>query len=139
MGWFEKYNAVFMQVKAVLESVDDVKTVCLGGAFRVGEMPMAVVVPRETVISQGDLGNVLSCMLNFDVVLFIRESEPENWFTEILPPMGKILDTFLADRTLNGAVMDLTPTIFSPGEITALNKLYYGGLIRFKTFYHFTL
>lgn len=137
MSWFEKYNQIFQQIKAALENITEVKSVSLGGAFRISELPLAVVIPRETRISQITLAQRLKCELLFDVIIFIRETEPEDWFTEIISVMGKVFDVFISDRTLNGLVLDLTPIIFSPGEITALNKLYYGGLIRFQAVFHF--
>ncbi|MEM0010791.1 MAG: hypothetical protein QXT84_03750 [Candidatus Bathyarchaeia archaeon] len=138
MTWFEAYNQIFQQVKAVLDGIAEIKNVSLGGAFRITELPLTVVIPRETRINQGSLQNMLKCELFFDIIIFIRETEPEDWFNEIISLMAKVFDAFISDRTLNNTVLDLIPIIFSPGEITALNKLYYGGLIRFQTTFYFT-
>lgn len=138
MTWFDSYNAIFQRVKTVLEGITDIKSVNLGGAFRITELPFAVVIPRETRISQATLASRLRCELLFDVIVFIRETEPSDWFNEIIPIMGKVFDEFIADRTLNNTVLDLVPIVFSPGEITALGRLYYGGLIRFQTLFYFT-
>lgn len=138
MTWFEKYSQIFQQIKSILENIEEIKSVNLGGAFRMSELPLAVVIPRETRISQATLAGRLRCELTFDIIIFIRETEPSDWFGEIIPVMGKVFDEFISDRELNSKVLDLVPLVFSPGEITALNRLYYGGLIRFQAIFHFT-
>ena len=79
------------------------------------------------------MGETLLCKINFSVILVIRETEPLDWFTEILTVLADAFDAIVADRTLNGAVKDTTPTLFSPGEIKMANKLYYGGVVRFQS------
>lgn len=137
MTWFDLYSQIFQQIKSILENISEIKSVSLGGAFRITSLPLTVVIPRETRISQATLSNTLKCELLFDIIIFIRETEPEDWFNEIISVMGKVFDHFISNRTLNNMVLDLIPQIFSPGEITALNKLYYGGLIRFQAVFHF--
>jgi hypothetical protein len=68
----------------------------------------------------------------------IRETEPSNWFTDIVSIMGDVVDKILSDRTLNSAVKDVLPTFFSPGEIRTQGKLYYGGVVRFEALLLFT-
>ena len=63
----------------------------------------------------------------------MRETEPENWFEDVVSLMSEVLDAFLTDRTLNGTVKDVAPTFFAPGEIRFVNRLYYGGAIKFTT------
>ncbi|MEM2587076.1 MAG: hypothetical protein QXV23_02140 [Candidatus Bathyarchaeia archaeon] len=138
MTWFEVYNRIFQQIKVILESIEEIEDVNLGGAFRITSLPLVTVIPRETRISQVAVSKTLRCDLIFDIIVFIRETEPEDWFSEIILPMGRVFDAFISNRTLNNTVLDLIPSIFSPGEITALNRLYYGGLIRFQAVFHFT-
>ena len=76
--------------------------------------------------------------ISFDVVVVIRETEPENWFDEVISILGDVTDAILNDRTLNGTVKDVIPTFFSPGEITFKQKLYYGGVVRFLAKLYYT-
>lgn len=138
MTWFEVYNQIFQQVRNVLEGIPEIKSVSLGGAFRITNLPLAVVIPRETRMSQTTLASRFRCDLFFDIIVFIRETEPEDWFDEVIRVMGKIIDALASNRTLNYTVSDLIPVSLSPGEITALNKLYYGGLIRFQAAFFVT-
>ena len=137
MTYYETYKAVFDRVKTVLEGVTSIKQVVVGGQFKLTNLPVAIVNPTETNIRQAVLGEMLENEISFDVVVVIRETEPSDWFNEIISVLGDVTDAILADRTLNGTVKDVIPTFFSPGEITFKQKLYYGGVVRFtaKLFY----
>lgn len=136
--YYDSYDAVFEAVKTDLEAVSSLKNVVLGEQFRITSLPMAVVNPEHTDIKQGTFGALLENRINFAVILMIRETEPSNWFTDILAPMGDVMDKVLSDRSLGGTVKDTTPTLFSPGEIRTQGKLYYGGVLRFQALLHFT-
>jgi hypothetical protein len=136
--YYDSYKALFDRVKADLEAVSSIETVVLGEQFKVAELPMAVINPEETEIGQAVFGSMLENQVSFSVVIIIRETEPENWFTDIVSVMGDAVDKILADRTLNGTVKDIIPTFFSPGEIRIQGKLYYGGVIRFRALLHLT-
>ena len=137
MGFYKKYKAVFDQVKSILEKVEELKQVFLGESLKLSNLPVAIINPTETTVSQAEIGDLLENEVTFDVVVVIRETEPADVFEELVKPLGKIYDAILADRTLNNTVKDIRPTFFSPGEIRFRNKLYYGGVVRFtaKLFY----
>lgn len=133
MGFYATYKAIFDRVKVDLEAKTNIKAVSLGEAFRMTSLPLAIINPEETVIEQETMGEALLCKVNFSVVLIIRETEPLDWFTEILTVLADAFDAIVADRTLGGAVEDVIPTLFSPGEIKIQgSKLYYGGVVRFQ-------
>jgi hypothetical protein len=136
--YYDSYKAVFDQVKTALQAVTTIKTVVLGEQFRVQDLPMAIISPDPTDIDQAAFGNMLDNNIRISVVILIRETEPANWFTDIVPIMGDVVDKILADRTLSNAVRDTIPTMFSPGEIRTQGKLYYGGVVRFRTLMFFT-
>ena len=138
MGFYEVYKAVFDQVKSVLEKIEDLKQVVLGESLKLTNLPVAIINPTETTISQAEIGDLLENEVTFDVVVVIRETEPEDVFAELVEPLGKICDAILADRTLNGKVKDVRPTFFSPGEIRFKNKLYYGGVVRFTALLYYS-
>jgi hypothetical protein len=136
--YYDSYKTIFDRIKAGLEAVSSIKNVVLGEQFKVTNLPMAVVNPEETEISQAAFGSMLTNNINFSVVLVIRETEPTNWFTDIVSVMGDALDKILTDRTLNNTVKDVVPTFFSPGEIRTGGKLFYGGVIRFRALAYFS-
>jgi hypothetical protein len=136
--YYDSYKAIFDRIKADLETVASIKNVVLGEQFKVTNLPMAIINPEETEISQATFGSMLTNNINFSVVLVIRETEPTNWFTNIVSVMGDAIDKILGDRTLNSTVKDVIPTLFSPGEIRTGGKLFYGGLIRFTALAHFS-
>ena len=138
MGFYETYKAVFDQVKSVLENLEDLKQVFLGESLKLINLPIAIINPSETTISQAEIGDMLENEITFDVIVVIRETEPEDVFEELVEPLGKICDAILADRTLNNTVKDVRPTFFSPGEIRFRNKLYYGGVIRFTALLYYS-
>jgi hypothetical protein len=129
---------MFDQVKAFLQTLSSIKNVVLGENFKVGDLPMAVINPEPTDISQAVFGSMLKNKITFSVVLMIRETEPTNWFGDIVSIMGDVVDKILSDRTLNSTVKDVLPTFFSPGEIRTQNKLYFGGVVRFEALLLFT-
>ena len=136
--YYDSYNAVFDQVKTALQAVSTIKTVVLGEQFRVQDLPMAIISPDLTDIEQAAFGNLLDNNIRISVVILIRETEPANWFTDIVPIMGDVVDKILADRTLSNRVRDTIPTMFSPGEIRTQGKLYFGGVVRFRALMFFT-
>ena len=136
--YYDSYKAVFDQVKTALQAVTTIKTVVLGEQFKVQELPMAIISPDPTDIEQAAFAGMLDNNIRVSVVILIRETEPTNWFTDIVSVMGDVLDKILADRTLSNAVRDTIPTMFSPGEIRTGGKLYYGGVVRFRALMFFT-
>ena len=138
MGFYNSYKAIFDQFQTVLSTISGLKDVILSRVSRPKSLPVAYVYPLETEIEQADIGEMLLNRLNVEVLVMIRETEPEDWFTDIIPLMSEVVDVVLADRTLAGSVKDVTPTLFSPVEITFMNRLYYGGVIRFRVEYFYT-
>ena len=136
--YYDAYKAVFDRVKANLETVSSIKAVVLGEQFRLTELPLAIVNPEPTEISQAAFGGILDNKIGISIVLVIRETEPSNWFTDIITVMGDALDKILSDRTLNNTVRDIMPTVFGPGEIRTQNKLFYGGVLKFQALMFFT-
>jgi hypothetical protein len=136
--YYDAYKVVFDQVKTNLEAISSLKNVVLGEQFKLTEMPMAVINPEPTEISQATIGSMLESKIGFSIILMIRETEPSNWFTDIVSIMGDVVDKILSNRTLNSAVKDVVPTFFSPGEIRTQGKLYFGGVVRFETLLFFT-
>ena len=138
MGYYESYKAVFDRVETVIGGLANVSQVVTGGRFRVQSLPLAIINPRETRIEQAEIGDMLQNQIEFDVILIVRETEPDDWFADVLDPLGDIVDAILADRTLNGTVKDVIPTFFAPGEITFQNRLYYGGVAHFSALMFYT-
>lgn len=136
--YYDSYKAVFDQVKTALQAITSIKTVVLGEKFQVQQLPMAIISPDPTDIEQAAFGNMLDNSIRISVVILIRETEPANWFTDIVSVMGDVVDKILSDRTLSNTVRDTIPTMFSPGEITTGGKLYYGGVVRFRALMFFT-
>jgi hypothetical protein len=135
--YYDAYKAVFDRVKANLETVSSIKAVVLGEQFRLTELPLAIVNPEPTEISQAAFGGILDNKIGISIVLMIRETEPSNWFTDIISVMGDALDKILSDRTLNNTVRDVVPTVFGPGEIRTQNKLFYGGVLKLQALMFF--
>ena len=136
--YYNAYKAVFDRVKADLEAVSSIKAVVLGEQFRLTDLPLAIINPEPTEISQATFGSMLDNKIGISIVLMIRETEPSNWFTDIISVMGDALDKILSDRTLNNTVRDIMPTVFGPGEIRTQNKLFYGGVLKFQALMFFT-
>lgn len=132
MGLIDQYKPVFDAVKSTLSGVTSIKSVFLAEAFRLTDLPIAIVSPRETVFTRETLNDLTRLTIRFDVFIIIRETEPSDWFTEIVTVLCDAHDALGANPTLNGTVKDLQPLILSPGEITAQNKLYYGGLLSYE-------
>ena len=136
--YYDAFKAVFDRVKADLEAVSSIKSVVLGEQFRLTDLPLAMINPEPTEISQATFGSMLGNKIGISIVLMIRETEPSNWFTDIISVMGDAMDKILSDRTLNNTVRDIIPTVFGPGEIRTQNKLFYGGVLKFQALTFFT-
>jgi len=138
MGYYTVFKAVFDRVKADVEAKTNIKQVVLGGPPVIRELPLAIINPDVTSFSQVAFGSTLENRLVFEVILIIRETEPADWFTEIITVMGDVMDAILADRSLSGTVTDTTPMIFAPGEVRMANNIYFGGLLRFECLFFYS-
>ncbi len=145
MGFYSNYKGVFTAVENALtyvaadeesgtpaRGVAALKTVVLGEQFTLGDLPKAIINAEPAPVQPLEMGDTLQVKVNFSVVLVILEYEPTDWFTDVISPMGDVVDAILADRTLSGACQDCTLTGFAPGEITFKDKLFYGGVVRFR-------
>jgi hypothetical protein len=161
MGFLTKYQPVFSAVKTMLtyvpaipyspaipshdglpevsevlavpaSGVASLKTVILGEQFTPGDLPKAIINAEGSPIDQATLGSMLNVKVNFSVVCVIRDYAPKDWFVDIIPVMADVVDAILADRSLKGTVIDVTPTGFYPGDITFDDKILFGGVVRFS-------
>ena len=143
MGFYNDYKAVFDAVKAALvfvpaegetpaSGVESLETVVLGEQFTYGNLPKAIINAEPAPVEPLEMGDTLRVKVNFSVVLVILEYEPADWFEDIIDVMGDVVDAVLADRTLGGAAEDCTLTGFAPGEVKFRDKLFYGGVVRFR-------
>jgi len=130
----DDYGDIFTAVgSAISGGISGGITVVLGGPLRLGvNLPKAIVNRLPTLIRKSHDAGGLEATVTFEVVVVVQESEPENWFGDIIDLLGDILDAVIADPTLGGAVDDCWPTMFSPAEIRFTSKMYYGGVIRFQ-------
>lgn len=132
MGYYADYSAVFDRVKDDIDAISGL-TVILGGPFRLGvNMPCAVINPMPSRMGNAYTQTGIETRIGIEVILIIRETAPEDWFADIIKTMGDVVDAILADRTLNGLVLDTIPTLFAPAEVKFESKLYYGGVVRLE-------
>ena len=80
---------------------------------------------------------MLSVLVRGVITVVIQEYKPKDWFTDVILPMGAVVDAILADRKLGGAAKDCVTTEFAPGEIkfkdaAGKDRLLYGGDIFFE-------
>ena len=143
MGFSADYKAVFDAIKAALvyvpaegetpaSGVESLKTVVLGEQFTYGGLPKAIINAEPALVEPLEMGETLRVKVNFSVVLVILEYEPVDWFSDIIDVMGDVVDAVLADRTLGGAAQDCVLTGFAPGQVKFKDKLFYGGVVRFR-------
>ena len=143
MGFYADYKAVFDAVKAAVvyvpaegetpaSGVESLKTVVLGEQFTFGGLPKAIINAEPASVEPLEMGETLKVKVNFSVVLVILEYEPADWFEDIIDVMGDVVDAVLADRTLGGAAEDCVLTGSAPGEVKFRDKLFYGGVVRFR-------
>lgn len=131
-SFYAAYHAVFTQVQTDLAAKASIKAVNLGEELRLTALPLAIINPERTAVEIGAMGSELHCRVGFVVIVVVRETQPVNLFADIVSVMADVFDAIVADHTLGGAVIDVYPTAFAPGEIKIQNKLFYGGAVRFE-------
>lgn len=95
--FYDVYKAVFDRVKVDLEAQNSIKQVILGEQFKLAKLPLAIINPTTTTIRSVILGSTLENMIGFDVLIVIRETEPKDWFKDIVSIMADVVDAVLAD------------------------------------------
>ena len=131
MTYHTFYEGIYDAVKAAVDGVAALNQVVCGERFVLQDTPCAIINPGEVAIEQQDAGPALYCGISIEVVLIIRENEPDDWFDDVVEILGAILDAVIADRSLGGLVLDIMPVRFAPAEIRIQSRLYSGGVVTF--------
>lgn len=106
--------------------------------FNPGTLPIALIsvgrIDAETATVETMSGRLLEITIPIEVVVVIRDTSPVDWLTDIILPLGGIVDTLSADSLLGGTCEDSHLTFCEPARLTlagegAGGKIYYGGLI----------
>lgn len=147
--FYDDYKAVFDDIKDTLEDPSMfpyVKQVIMGESgnkFKLQRFPCAIINPGNAPFNPSDTAGWASVdsfavEINGAVWLMVRDSDPDDWFEDIIKPLGYIVDAIFADRTLGSTVDDCVITLFAPGELSVRNVLYYGGIVGFKATIDYT-
>ena len=152
--FYDSYKAVFDAIKAALvyvpavpahdevpevpaHGVPELKTVLVGEQFTLDSLPKATINPIPGPITSASSDGLLAVLVRGVITVVIQEYKPKDWFTDVILPMGAVVDAILADRKLGGAAKDCVTTEFAPGEIkfkdaAGKDRLLYGGDIFFE-------
>ena len=119
------------------KGVVELKTVLVGEQFTLDLLPKATINPIPGPISSLSHDNFLGVTIRGVITVAIQEYKPKDWFTDVILPMGAVVDAILADRKLGGACKDCLTTEFAPVEIkfkdaSGKDRLLYGGDIFFE-------
>ncbi len=152
--FYDSYKAVFDAIKAALvyvpavpahdevpgtpaHGVPELKTVIVGEQFTLDRLPKATINPIPGPITSASNDGVLAVSVRGVITVAIQEYKPKDWFTDVILPMGAVVDAILSDRKLGGAAKDCVTTEFAPGRIkfkdaAGKDRLLYGGDIFFE-------
>jgi len=117
--------------------VSELKTVVFGEQFTFDMLPKATINPLPGPIGMLSNDNYLTVVVRGVITVAIQEYRPKDWFTDVIKPMGAVVDAILADRKLGKTCKDCITTEFAPGEIkfkdaAGKDRLLYGGDILFE-------
>ena len=133
--WETFYDGVFDAIETLVGAVTGINQVVNGKKFVLKKTPCVVVNPGEFDMDSemGGGRNVkFTVVARWELIVVIRETEPDDWFDEVVSKMGAVLDAFVADPEVGSTLIDSTPMKFSPGSVELGGKVYYGGTIRFE-------
>ncbi len=139
MGLYASYQPIFAAVKTKLAAVASIKQVITEERFTVSDLPLVVVNMDDTPIERLTISKTakrLALNVGFSTIVFVQETEPTDWLTDIIAIMCDVFDAITADTSLNDAVLDVWPTLFTPGEAYIKDRLYFGGIIRWQALIH---
>ena len=117
--------------------VPELKTVLVGEQFTLDMLPKATINPLPGPIGILSNDNYLTVIVRGVITVAIQEYKPKDWFTDVIKPMGAVVDAILSDRKLGKTCKDCITTEFAPGEIkfkdaAGKDRLLYGGDILFE-------
>ncbi len=140
MEFKAEYTAIFDNLHDTIKALKSIKQVIYKKEGRgvIRKLPCVFINPGRWLMEPADGENVASVDnyaldIRGQLVILIREGDAENWFDEILTPIGDIVDAIMAGPTLGGTCMRAWPNAGGPGDINFQNKLYYGGSIDIRT------
>jgi len=126
-------DAIIDALAEALDEVDDLHVI-KGGPWHYGSesMPCALINSGPQQLDKIAMSDDYNARLQLEVLLIIRETEPENWLTDVNALLDGAVNAILDDATLGGSVDDIVNVVSTPGSILFPpgNKLYYGGSIR---------
>ena len=130
------YDGIFVNLISALEAISSIKSVLKAGdKYKIGALPCCKVNPGPWVRNKTDqfqIGTVSedALIIQTEVAILIRKSEPGDWFEDITPVLGDVVDAIDADPTLGASCLYAWASAGDPDGIRVSNTLYYGGLIR---------
>ena len=136
MGFEDEYTAIFDDIYDSIKVLPSIEQIIYKteGKGTIRKLPCVFINPGTwrldpaDAIKVADVGNYL-LDIRGEIIVLIRESDPEQWFEAIIGPIADIVDAIFADQTLGGTCLKAWPHEGGPGEITVENKLYYGGKV----------
>ena len=137
MSFEAAYTAIFDDIETTLKELHPtVKQVIYKteGKGIIRQFPCVFINPGRFTLDPADamgIADVGNYALDIrgELVILIREADPDNWFGDIIEVIGEIIDAIFADQTLGGSCLEAYPNSGGPGEVTFQNTLYYGGTI----------
>lgn len=129
---YPKYYEIITKLRAILEGKG--YTVVEVEPWKYSDAPLAIISPAligfETIAQR----DAFAYTAGIDITLILRETEPEDWFADVVSKLWAVVDAIIADATLGGTVKWIYPVTVAPGRISKAGerpptKLYYGGLI----------
>ena len=136
MGFEAVYTAIFDDIYDSVKALASVEQVIYKAEGRgvIRKLPCVFINPGTWRLDPAD-GTLVADVANYclivqgELIVLIRESDPEKWLEIIIEPIADIVDAIFADQTLGGTCIEAYPHEGGPGEITVQNKLYYGGKV----------
>lgn len=140
MTWASDHATKFGAVKTLIEGLSStINHVCLGVPEFNGNFPTAIVNPGDVNFQAQTLDELtFNVLADWEVILVVSETTSSDVFSEVLTPLGAVLEAVMSDPTLSGQFLNTLPLKLKPGNVSVNGLTYWGGSVSFKSLYEWS-
>lgn len=126
-------SAILHKLESSIEdgqALEEVETIIYGERYRINDLetPAVWVVPSPYIPEKRG-GHKTDHDFSYDFVAMVQSETPEEGLDESQELAAKVYDLMMDDRTLNGTVMDVVPSLVHPAySVGDTNDIYWSAI-----------
>ncbi len=135
-GFASWLGDLFGAIEAKAATVTGINQVVNGEKWALTKPPTVVVNPKKITTSgvDQDLGaSTRTFVVQWELVVVVSTAEPNDWWGDVVTPLGALADAFIGYGTLGGKALGSELVDVEIGSVPISGAAYSGGVLRFES------